>query len=698
MVLQLSRFLMTGIVAGFFMIFLVHPASSSDATFERAARQMREKDFSEAYALAAKSPESPRRSFLMGVASLRQGNPALAVPLLAEAEQKLPLLADYAVFFQAEAQLKLRNYHEAAAGAARMVRIFPASLLVRRAEKLHAEALAAAGDHAAALRALALFVEKYPSGADSVEALFLLGRSREETGDRAGALSVYRLIGLNNPASPQASKAQERVGILETSGMRAVPYSQEELLKTASTLYAQNEYSRAARVINEISTTGQPPAFAGRVALKSGMIQYRLRNWKQAEKDFARAVGQQAPAVRSEARFWMAKALERQAQSEQAFAVFMELVSEGRKQEFADDALMEAAGLRRGQGAYAEAIRLYGLVGAQFPESKFVSRAAWEAAWCRYLTGEYARAAEEFKLLLKDDTLREKALYWLGRSLERSGSPAAAGYFAALQDEFPAGFYATWYRDQHSLPDRRESLGLRNALAELPLPAGYDRPLLLAAVGLLDEARAELTVLRKKNGDKKNQFPGIARICLEMGDYSSAISLFLQNRPVPWEKNALPLWTAGYPAAYRELVHHHAAANGLSEAFVMALMRAESGFNPVVKSHAGAIGLMQLMPATAKMTAREKGTFNPQRLVEPGYNIRIGTQHLKELFKAYGGDVVHATAAYNAGATAVERWRKQMKGLAKDEFVENIPYQETRDYVKKVYASAATYRALYGMK
>ncbi|MEI6704889.1 MAG: transglycosylase SLT domain-containing protein, partial [Deltaproteobacteria bacterium] len=94
----------------------------------------------------------------------------------------------------------------------------------------------------------------------------------------------------------------------------------------------------------------------------------------------------------------------------------------------------------------------------------------------------------------------------------------------------------------------------------------------------------------------------------------------------------------------------------------------------------------------------EKGTFNPQRLTIPEYNIRLGTRHLRDLMKEYDGDVVHVAAAYNAGATALERWRKNMKGLKKDEFIESIPYQETRDYVKKVYASAAIYRQLYGLK
>jgi soluble lytic murein transglycosylase len=145
-------------------------------------------------------------------------------------------------------------------------------------------------------------------------------------------------------------------------------------------------------------------------------------------------------------------------------------------------------------------------------------------------------------------------------------------------------------------------------------------------------------------------------------------------------------------------VAEHTAANNLSEALIYSLIRAESGFRADIASPVGAMGLMQLMPATARATAREKGGFDPARLKTPEYNIRLGTMHFRDLLKGYDGDQVYSVAAYNAGSTAVKRWRKNLKGLSKDEFIESIPYQETRDYVKKVYAGAATYRQLYGLR
>jgi len=673
-------------------------SSRADDLVPLAAAQFREKDYADAYMLAKKSAESPQRSFLLGMAALRLGKADEALPLLAEAERKLPLAADYAALYQAEALLKLKRYAEAAAKAGAIAKTYPASLLVRRADKLSADSLFKAGDYRGALKAYQAFVERYAAGGDSVDALFQSARSREESGDREGAAQVYRSIWLNNPTSAQAKQSRERLADLEKNGVRTAQFTSEELLRRASSLYTQNEFSAALKALAAIPTDGQPPGFASRVDFRTGMAQYRLRNFKLAENYFLRATASPVEAIRSEARFWRAKSLERQDQDAQAYALYLELVDEGKKQEFADDALMEAAGLRKNLGGFAEAARLYEQVARSFPGSKFIPRSTWEAAWCRYLAGDYAAAAEAFKAQLKDDNVREKALYWLARALENAASADAASYYRQLADEYPAGFYATWYRDRLGIADQRQPLGQRNALAELPLPPGFEKPRLLAALGMTEEARGEMAAARKRNGDRKVPFPGLARIYLEMGDYGSAIALFLQNRPIKWEPASLPLWTAGYPVAYGEHIRQQAAANALSEGLVLALIRAESGFSPAIKSGAGAIGLMQLMPATARQTAREKGPFDPQRLVSPDYNIRLGTRHLRELLKGFDGDVVYSIAAYNAGAAAVERWKKNFRGMKMDEFIESIPYQETREYVKKVYASAATYRRLYGIK
>jgi soluble lytic murein transglycosylase len=673
-------------------------SSRADDNLNRAAALYRDKDFPSAYTAAGKSSDQTHRAFVRGMAALRMDKFEEAATLLAEAEQKLPLIADYAAFFQADALLKLKRYPAASAKAASVQGLLPASKVVRRSEKLYADILYESGDYKSALKSYQSYIEKYPSGGDAVDASYQSARCREELTDAGGALLIYRSIWLNSPASPLAARSQERLKQLELSGLKLSPYTAEELLKRSSALYAQSEYSASLKTLEMIPAASQLPTVSNRIDLRTGMAQYRLRQYKQSEKQFIKAAASPLTGVRSEARFWLAKSLDRQDLKERAFAMYLELAGEGKKQEFADDAMIEAAVLKRGLGQYAEAARLFDRAVGLSSEARIIAKSVWESGWCHYLAGEYPAAADNFKGLLADESQRERSLYWIGRALEKNGDSAAVSYYRTLLDEFPAGFYATWYREQKSVKDTREPLGNRDALAELPLSAGFDKARLLASLGMLEEARTEMAATRKKSGEKKGQFPALVRVYLEMRDYRSAISLFMQNHPVAWEKGTLPLWAAGYPRAYSEFVSPNATLNGLSEGLVYALIRAESGFAPAIKSNAGAIGLMQMMPATAKQTSREKGDFNSQRLAVPEYNIRLGTKHLNDLMKEQNGDVVYVAAAYNAGSGALARWKKSYKGLNKDEFIESIPYKETRDYVKKVYASAATYRQLYGLK
>jgi soluble lytic murein transglycosylase len=679
-------------------LVLTIPAVRADEHVTRAAELVRSRHYAEAYTLAAQSAESPQRSFLLGALALRLDKPGEALPLLQQAELKLPLLGDYAALYQAEALLKLKRYPEAAAKATTIPTSYPQSRLLRRSAKLAADIAFEARDFKGALVALQSFVVKYPTGTDSVDALYQAGRCREELGDSAGARQTYKNIWINNPVTPQALQAEQRFMALDVPGGSIRSASLEDLLKRASFQFERGKFSESLKTLDTARSVATSPAAENRIDMRTGMAQYRLRKTALAETYLARAANSSEKSISSEARFWLAKTLDREGHDQQALKLFLELAAEGKQQSFADDALMEAAGLQRSLGKYADAAQLFEQLGSRYPDSRFFGKSVWESGWSRYLSGDYSAAATILKTLLKDEIQREKALYWLGRSLENAHSSEAAPYYQLLLDEFPTGFYAVWHRDRKGLKDIREGIGQSTAVSPLPVGAGFEKPRLLASLGLLDEARAEMSALRKKSGDKKSLFPALARTYLEMGDFSSSIALFMNNRPVTWEKGTLPLWSAGYPRAYSGLIEQHAAANGLSEGLVYALIRAESGFSPAVMSPAGAIGLMQMMPATAKQTAREKGKFDPQRLTLPEYNITLGTRHLRDLMKGYNGDVVYVAAAYNAGSGALERWRKNLKGLQKDEFIESIPYQETRDYVKKVYASAATYRQLYGIK
>lgn len=148
-----------------------------------------------------------------------------------------------------------------------------------------------------------------------------------------------------------------------------------------------------------------------------------------------------------------------------------------------------------------------------------------------------------------------------------------------------------------------------------------------------------------------------------------------------------------FPLAYESDYRHAASTSSLPISWLYAISRQESSFAPDIRSHAGATGLMQLMPATAKETAKKAGlTYSASKLKDPSYNTQLGSQYLSWVAKQFNGNPAYASAAYNAGPTRVKRWLKGKRAnLPLDAWIETIPFSETRNYVQNVFAFSVIY-------
>lgn len=152
-----------------------------------------------------------------------------------------------------------------------------------------------------------------------------------------------------------------------------------------------------------------------------------------------------------------------------------------------------------------------------------------------------------------------------------------------------------------------------------------------------------------------------------------------------------------YPMPHQNYVVSHSRNAGIDPAWAYGLMRQESRFNTVARSHVGAGGLMQIMPDTAKLVARQMGeAYNPAALTDMNTNIRYGTFYLSTIQRQLSDSPVLATAGYNAGPNRARRWQPEFQGIAADQYTESIPLLETRDYVKHVMTNATHYGLLLG--
>lgn len=662
------------------------------------ARQMKLKNYSSAEQLAVELPVSGQRDLIMGIAELGRGRNAEAVELLGRAAKSYPLLADYALRYQAEAARKAGRSVDALQALRALQKGYPDSPLARRSLLLEGDILFDSGDYAQAETAYRKFIEKYAAGSDALQASYRLGLCLEKRGDANGAAAQLRTLWLNSPAAGQATMAEEDLKRLTAGGAVIKPYTQQELFKRASALYDQRRYDQAVAALRAIDAKGEKRDFIDRISLKIGQALLKGRHYKDAEK-VLRELSQSDARVeaRSEASYLLARAIEKGGRDEEAFAAYSSVAARFPESEEADDALLDAAFIRKFQNRPKETAELLDRLLTTYPKTRLKQRITWENGWANHLAGNYQAACEQFKKLFGVDDYRERALFWHGRSAAAAGDKSASeGSYSLLRRDFPYGFYALMVPVENSEQQELAIPLLKGeAGADVPLPDGYERVKALIALGLVDDAATELAASKKKLAKGKGD-AGLARLYLEIGNYNGAMAVFngpLQKRPL---ENGTA-WAFLYPRAFNDLVSRYADKAGIEASLAYAVMRAESSFSPQATSPVGARGLMQLMPQTAALVLGEK-KVEPERLYDPELNIRLGTRHLRELIDKYGGNRTAVIASYNAGAHNVNRWLKTYANLKGEEFIESIPFAETRDYVKKVLAVAAIYRKLYGIK
>ncbi|HEY6008555.1 MAG TPA: transglycosylase SLT domain-containing protein, partial [Geobacteraceae bacterium] len=681
------------LLAAFFCLALLASVPASgltlpgavDPSLAAAAARMKTRDYAGARDAAAQLPPGGARDLLLGMAAARTGESETAVAVLARAADTFPLLADYALLTEAQSLHRLGRFSEALPVLEKLLREYPESPVNRTALLLVANTLADKGDFTAAIKAYQRFIERYPAGSDALTALFRTAQCRDLAGETGSAVTSLRSIWLNNPGSPLAAKAEEELRTIAARGVKVPAYTAEELLRRAQNLYNLKKYSQAVAAFRAVPLEGQGEEFSARVVLKTGQALYRARQGREAEKLFSGLVTSPRKGIAAEAAYWLAKSQDRDGREDAAVATYLGFVQTAPTAELADDALLEAAYIRKQQKKGAEALTLLKLLMANYPGSNLKLTALWEVAWLSYRNGDLATAAEQFRKLAENDVYREKALYWQAQVLAAAGDGVGATTtLDALLREYPFGFYALSCRkgravDAPALPVPTDPT------AGLPLPEGYERIKALIALGLTDEARKELAVARRRNASPKT-LQALSRLYLELEDYHGALALLTREKPRLVANDPAFAWGASYPLPYRETVRQQAAASGVAENLIYAVIRAESSFSPTALSPAGAVGLMQLMPATAATILGVRDGSAGDRLTRPEVNIGLGVRHLKDLLALYDGDLVAAVAAYNAGAGNVNRWKKRFGQLPADQFIESIPFGETREYVKKVLA------------
>lgn len=681
----------------------------------------------EAAAKLARAPE-PEAAYLRALALRELGRWGEVARALDGLGPRLPEIADRVLYLQGEA---LSGVGRKAEAAETWSAVPDGSLLAPEARLGRARLASAQSDREGALVALQPLLG-VAAPADSsrpdpaATALLLAGRlhASGRNPDLAAARQDFLACWVAHALAPEAPECLTALRSLTTPF--GVPPGPEESLQRAENLLEQNHNQTAISLLEPLAAAVRGAAADAPLACR---IRSALGRAERRERNYARAIellrpvvnGCTEPALRARALFVLAGATAIAGDRAEGIALYRRLEKEYPGHTFADDSLLAAAQLLAREGKVAEARQALGALidghadGDQLGEARFLD------AWLARGAGELAEAAARLEAIERtagpdDGYAFARAAYWHGRILQGQG-PAGLEKARALWTDVatrsPTDYYGLLSRarlaETGTVPPWPRPPPMATAASYDPGPFRDDphlrAGLALFRMGLPRSAAEELQAVplsRLKPGDPLDPMLLVADVLDRSGEPRAAHQLLRVRareafRRAPDAEN-YRAWLIAYPAAYRAEVERWSKAVGLPADLVQGLMREESALDPRVISPAGALGLTQLMPATAKQVATRLKLAHPSRadLMQPELNIRLGARYLSDLVRQQGGEVTLALASYNAGATAVARWRASVPGVPLDEFVEQIPVDETRNYVKKVLRSYAAYVTLYG--
>jgi soluble lytic murein transglycosylase len=700
------------------------PASEGLAAYE-AGR------YAEAAQRLARSP-APGAAFLRASALFQAGRPAEAREAAEGLAAKLPDIADRIAFLRAEA---LEAEGRGAEALAAFAEVSDGSLRGAEARLARARLSAAAGDVAAARAQLAPLLGLKPPSDPSrpdrgATALLAAGRLAARAGEGAAARAAFLECWAGHPLAPEAPDCRTALGTLPAP--HGAPPAPEDGVRRAEALLDANRNESALALLSpilpELPAAGPEEAFACRVRAAAGRAYKKVRNYERAIALLRPVAGACAdPELRVRSLYLLASAASIAGDRQEAVRLYRRLARDYPTHAFADDALFFAADLLARLGRLDEAREALAALVEGHPGGDFRDEARFRLAWLARRAGDRDAAAAQLLALeedRKDDPYEHgRAAYWRARVLAETGAEgrvAARAIWADLVARYPADYYGLLSRARLAGSARQPALPapilLPKAVAEAELtwnPASlredprFRAGLLLLRLGLPHDAAEELSAidgkrLREAGAESPDAVLLVADLLDRAGDHRAAHGLLRTRARAafrrPPDGENIRAWRIAYPPAFRDAVRRWAPPAGVPADLLQALMREESALDPRALSPAGAIGLTQLMLPTAQQVARSLrlGKVTRVSLTDASLNIRLGARYLGELVRRYDGSVPLALAAYNAGAGAVGRWMENRRGLELDEFVEEIPVEETRGYVKRVMRSYAAYRLLYG--
>ena len=652
---------------------------------------------------APQPPSDPDRAFAEGYRAYSNRDLALGANRLSYAAENSATLADYALYYLGSVQRDEGDLGAAASSFARLTSEYPQSVMKAAGALELARAQLKLGRNADSSATASRLVASGPEREIEAAARLVEGQALLALGESRAAYAQLMELRESFPRGDTDAEARRLAySILASNPAIADSASLDYRKNEAALLLREGEPSLALAEAEKGLALSPPPSDRAELLwIEAQALRGNPPRQTRALLDCLR-LAPKGPAA-PEALQALGLLYWREDDTARARATFARIVTGFPSSHLAPEAMLRIGRTFEEEGKYDSARAEYRRLSARYPQTEPGEEARFRAPWTYYMTRQYGRAAASFNAAKAADPAQRDAFdYWRARSLEKSGQlKAARVIYTRVAASIDSNYYPALAAAKVSAlaPDLPAAHAAGPSAGSAPAasePARFHlrRALVLRSLGLDELEAGELRALESYIAENPPLRDFMLAGFESAGAWYDAI-LAATRLAKRGQLDPAVAERVRYPLAYWEMMKKLAAARSLDPYLVVAISRQESLFNPKARSVSDALGLMQLLPSTARRVAAEHGLGPPQLdLFDPELNLKLGTAYLKDLFEMFNGDEFKSVAAYNGGEHAVQDWMRKFPG-DDDEWVENIGYRETREYVKKVIGGWREYVMLY---
>lgn len=676
-----------------------------------------------------------RYYFELGVKSFEEKKYVEAQYYLEKIKNNYLILADYIRFYMAKSMLMQKKYELAAETYKSLINEYPQSIFQEKSGIELADTYYLNEDFNQAEEYYKLFNSKFPSSDFIPYSLFQLGVCEEKNNKLNDAYANYKKIYLEYPASDYAKLSMDNLTRLASqNGLPVFEPTVEELYSRAEKLFGIYYYEMALadfnKILNKSDISSKYPEIYSKTLFKIGMCYFNTNDYGNARKYLELNYNKfPSGSYADDSLYYLGRSLTNLNSYDEAIQTYKKLLERFPQSNYADDSLYRCGRISYMANDWQNAAFYYQRLINEYPNGDRIADGYWELGWIQYRLEEFESAAATFdkmSLSFKGGDLEEKSLFWKAKCFEKSGKQAQAiEIYKKTFSIDPFSYYGFASAEvlkkegiNLSMPEINKNLNPQNSDISSILPEIYNdliphkitdkaeishinKAKELLFIKFYDSASKEVEASKDEIDANPVKILEISTLYLKSENYENSIGIVQKN----YKKLSSSLtgnlkdyyYYLFYPFAYKDYLLKYSTAYNVEPDFLLAIIREESRFKADAGSHAGAQGLMQIMPKTAKVIAGKIGitNFNESMLHDPETSIKMGAYYISQMLNNFSGNKYYALGAYNGGPGAMQNWIAKYGNLDINEFIESLTYEETKNYIKKVMASYYIYELLY---